>query len=157
MLRGVSSHGFLKVDRKHVSEEYMAFAKYQYVLWYVWHLQSTEIPTMICPSANINYPSATGSIIVGISVSICAYVSSRQHASEECMAFANYQYVLWYVWCLSTSLVCMPDFGAFMIYIHTCMFTYIRREPYIYIYIYTHTNTHIQTYIHTYIHTHTHT
>ncbi len=29
---------------------------------------STEIPTIIDPSATINYPSATGSIIVGISV-----------------------------------------------------------------------------------------
>jgi hypothetical protein len=28
----------------------------------------TEIPTIIDPSATINYPSATGSIIVGISV-----------------------------------------------------------------------------------------
>ena len=29
---------------------------------------ATEIPTMIDPSATKNYPSATGSIIVGISV-----------------------------------------------------------------------------------------
>ncbi len=35
----------------------------------------TEIPTIIDPSATINYPSATGSIIVGITVqgaNVCA-------------------------------------------------------------------------------------
>jgi hypothetical protein len=32
--------------------------------------ECTEIPTIIVPSATINYPSATGSIIVGISLPI---------------------------------------------------------------------------------------
>ncbi len=32
--------------------------------------KSTEIPTIIDPSATINYPSATGSIIVGISLCV---------------------------------------------------------------------------------------
>ncbi len=34
-------------------------------------LVDTEIPTIIDPSATVHYPSATGLIIVGISVEIC--------------------------------------------------------------------------------------
>jgi hypothetical protein len=38
----------------------------------------TEIPTIIDPSAIKNYPSATGSIIVGISVTVYIYAPARQ-------------------------------------------------------------------------------
>jgi hypothetical protein len=44
----------------------------------------TEIPTIIDPSATINYPSATGSIIVGISVVyVCFHVCWRWCASRN--------------------------------------------------------------------------
>ena len=42
---------------------------YIYVIRTYVHIH-TEIPTIIDPSATVNYPSATGSIIVGISVYI---------------------------------------------------------------------------------------
>jgi hypothetical protein len=52
---------------------YMCVHAYVYIYIYIYiyiceGCSSTEIPTIIDPSATINYPSATGSIIVGISV-----------------------------------------------------------------------------------------
>jgi hypothetical protein len=46
--------------------------------------ESTEIPTIVDPNATINYPSATGSIFVGI---IVAYVrrGKRTHTGQLCM------------------------------------------------------------------------
>ncbi len=41
----------------------------------------TEIPTIIDPGATINYPSATGSIIVGITVSVYLYSRILTYAS----------------------------------------------------------------------------
>jgi hypothetical protein len=45
---------------------------------------STDIPTIIDPSATINYPSATGSIIVGIPV-MCVILAVRVCAHLLCV------------------------------------------------------------------------
>jgi hypothetical protein len=56
--------------------------------------QITEIPTIIDPSAAIKYPSATGSIIVGISVLCGMYISALYVVARRRASLLERKHVL---------------------------------------------------------------
>jgi hypothetical protein len=91
----------------------------------------TEIPTIIDPSATKNHPSATGSIIVGISV--CVHVYLHTHVLRQAHM------------CVC---VCVCVCVRVCVCIDTQQKEHVRRT-----YTYIITRLHIHAYIHTYIHT----